>query len=130
MRCRRRLQRSSPVRSASLVAVALCALVACTPQGSPDKAAETPDAPSTGATLVLGVVGEPPTLAPGSDDPEPTRWLNRLDGTWEPTSRTAGLQVVYEPDTDADPEPLLGRLIVRFVQTLDIALDLLDEGRL
>jgi hypothetical protein len=129
MQWRLRSQRSRPRRLIpATVALACAVLVACTPADEAPEPGPPVARPQAGGTLTLGVVGEPPTLNPNAmHDPEPSRWLDRLD-TWSRLSHTPGLEVVYQPQEESDA--LLNRLEVRFVQTLDTALELLEEGEL
>lgn len=59
-----------------------------------------------------------------------TRTLREPLRSFDIAGRTPGLEIVYEPADDAVRQPLLERLIVRSVQTLDIAIELLADGRL
>lgn len=134
-------------------------LAACTSDPlSPRGATRTPTpTPVSGGTLRFGVIGEPPTLDPFSPratdltfqlaTPRLERPLtfevrpdgrvvatgrragNGLDaGPFELTRYERGLKLVLEPTVASDP--YLDRISVFFVESLAIALELLDSGRL
>lgn len=81
---------------------------------------------------MFGVIGEPRTLDPGSPlASDLTHVVAQPEGPWRVVRRVPGLEIVYEPDpTWTGPRPLLGRLIVRYVQSLSTAIDLVQRGRL
>ena len=87
--------------------------------------------PREGGRLVFGVIGEPATFDPnGRLASDLTHALRAPLGSFEIAGRTPGLEVVYRRDPEARRQALLETLIVRFVQTLDLAIELLAEGRL
>lgn len=51
-------------------------------------------------------------------------------GPFVVTQRTPGLELVYEPNPRAEDPPMLDRIRVRFIASLDIMLALLEDGKL
>ena len=77
------------------------------------------------------MIGEPATFDPGNRlASDLTHALQAPLGSFEIARRTPGLEVVFRRDPGPGKTPLLERLTVRFVQTLDLAIELLAEGRL
>lgn len=115
--------------------MALAALLltpACTDEDpAPPARPETSPSPASGGRLVFGVVGEPPTLEVGSPlASDLTRALAELGVSFRVTKRVPGLGLVYAARGRVGKDTHLGRIVVRYIQTIDIALELLDRGRL
>ena len=80
---------------------------------------------------MFGVIGEPWSLSMNPRYPSDlSRSLREPRGPFRVADRTEGLEIVFEAAERKDAAPLLDRLTVRFVQNMDIALELLVQGRL
>ncbi len=118
--------------------VALLFLSACpgdtsiAPVPSPPTQTASSPTPEVGRQFVFGVLGEPATLDPRSPlASDLTRALDRLRGPFRVAAREPGLEIVYERDPSFDgPRPRMRRLVVRFVQTTELLIELLDRGEL
>ncbi|MDQ4065069.1 MAG: ABC transporter substrate-binding protein [Actinomycetota bacterium] len=143
----------------SAAALAVATLAGCTPDAptsQPEPRAATPS-PVAGGTLRFGVIGSPATLDVLSERasdltfylarPTLARALRFVsDGTHVsvlggraqlrragPFKRVAyepGLKIVFDARPGSENDPLLDRIVVFFIESLDVALELLDAGRL